>query len=137
MIYLTILAVIIAVLVTYAIFVMPYKTDWNKDFYDDVQSFTDVGLEAEWNIPQPAEEDIKTVYAVETPNYDDRSTRLGWLAPATPTSHPGRISKTDLAMKVHESICEKSCNTISPTHDAWTCKCGAVDRYMESGITTA
>jgi hypothetical protein len=161
MVILTIFGVILVALVTYAIFIMPYRTDWNRDMYEKPQSFTDVGLEAEWGIPRDATEEVpeltyeegpngnwsisrRLATAVETPQplpaaepqqqgRQRTITSIGWLAPDN-TVVPGvrPVNRTELAEMIHEKMCKKGCTGVERYQTTLTCQCGTVSRYANA-----
>jgi len=124
-------------------------TNWDEsDMYDEPQSFTDVGLEAEWQIPVPI------VEAYQQPNYATavesviidssaflpvvatpakktrQRTIAGWTPPNNKRAEGMKaLSRKELAEKIHNQMCPRSCDSIFNNHGSWHCSCGVVAKY--------
>lgn len=156
---LTILAVIAALMVTYAVFILPHRTNWaavsrSLSIYDTPQSFTEVGLEAEWGTPpEPKMPELQTfspsrtfsrpgrnnvVYALpalELPPVISQgrrrtSTVLG-VVPAVNNQVPGssQMNRSELATLVRENLCTPECSIFVQQDNHWMCQCGAVTKH--------
>ena len=147
----TIIGIISAALVTYAVFIMPYRTDWEAvarslEFYDEPQSFTEVGLEAEWGTPRATPIEVPVLQNFSRPGHNNvqysanvvpshqtrrqrKSTVLG-VMPAS-SNLPGirRMSRNELAHIVRQNLCTPECGFFLKQDNVWYCQCGAVTKH--------
>ena len=162
-IIITIIGLSMVSLVAYAVFILPYRTDWEAvsrslDIYEEPQSFTEVGLEAEWGTPQTP----NVATAVDTPSLQNffrpkegnavmqavvlpslRRVRKGTVLGVIPPSNKSisgirRMSRSELAHLVRENLCIPECQVFVQHENIWQCQCGAVTKHanMSSGIAS-
>lgn len=160
MLIVAIIGIIMCALVTYALY-KPYKTYWSTDIYETPQSFTDVGLEAEWEIPRLPEEvpppptaEAPVTILAEPPKKPRgkqlltvpgevkrkrKSTIMGAVPPFVPqTVGVKALNRSEVAKAIHANLCKKGCDSITHSMGKWSCKCGQVTMYanLAKGVQT-
>lgn len=160
-IIIAIIGFIVVSLVAYAVFILPHRTDWEAvsrslEIYDTPQSFTEIGLEAEWGTPRtpeiptlpnfarPGENNVVYATPIDTPVLGQprrrKSRTLVGVVPARNSHIMGiqRLNRSELAKLVRENLCVPECTIFVQQDNFWQCQCGAVTKHANtsSGIAS-
>ncbi len=141
MIIVTLIGLTVVALVTYAIFIMPHRTDWEAvarslDFYEEPQSFTEMGLEAEWGTPKQPEIPVLCSFDYHREVTRKRKSTVLGVVPASNEHIPGnvQIKRGDLAKLVRDNLCAPYCTIFVQQDNIWQCQCGAVTKHANYSV---